>query len=187
MDEFSYLSVLLSIIIGLAVTQILQGFRARMLSHTRVRRYWPVQVWCAILLIVCTQMWWAMFDLRHRADWNFDDFLVLLGHTILVYLLAGIVLPDFPEGKEVDLREHYFTQRRRFFSLLLATAVVSVLRDVVLNHSLPERTNLLFHIGYIAIAVTGIASAREWLHKALALVTGATMVFYVSLLFARLR
>lgn len=56
MDEFSYLSVLLSIIIGLAVTQILQGFRARMLSHTRVRRYWPVQVRSAILLIICTQM-----------------------------------------------------------------------------------------------------------------------------------
>ena len=33
MDEFGYLSVLLSIIVGLAITQILQGFRGIVLSR----------------------------------------------------------------------------------------------------------------------------------------------------------
>ena len=33
MDEFSYLSVLLSIIIGLAVTQLLTGMRGQMLGR----------------------------------------------------------------------------------------------------------------------------------------------------------
>jgi len=33
MDEFSYLSVLLSVILGLAVTQILKGFRGLLLSR----------------------------------------------------------------------------------------------------------------------------------------------------------
>lgn len=128
-----------------------------------------------------------MFGLRHRTDWKIDDFMVLLTQTILVYLLAGLVLPDFPDGKEVDLREHYFTQRPRFFALLLGAAVISIIRDLVLNHALPDRANLLFHFGYIAIAIVEIASAREWLHQALALVTAATVVFYVSLLFAQLR
>lgn len=187
MDEFSYLSVLLSIIIGLAVTQILQGFRARMLSHARVRRYWPGQAWAAILLVACTQTWWAMFDLRHRHDWQFDDFMVLLMQTVLLYLLAGLVFPDFPVEGSVDLRAHYFTQRRRFFSLLFALVMISVARDLVLNHSLPDRANLLFHGVYFAIALTGLASAREWLHKALSLVTAAAILLYVMLLFARLR
>jgi hypothetical protein len=35
MDEFSYLSVLLSVILGLAVTQILKGFRGLLLSRAR--------------------------------------------------------------------------------------------------------------------------------------------------------
>jgi hypothetical protein len=42
MDEFSYLSVLISVILGLAVTQILKGFRGILLSRARVRIYWPV-------------------------------------------------------------------------------------------------------------------------------------------------
>ncbi len=187
MDEFSYLSVLLSIIIGLAVTQILQGFRARMLSHGRVRRYWPGQAWAAILLVVCTQTWWAMFDLRNRHEWQFDDFMVLLAQTILIYLLAGLVFPDFPDEKAIDLRAHYFEQRQRFFTLLLMSVLVSLARDLVLNHALPDPANLAFHGAYSAIAIAGLVSAREWLHKALALVTAAAVLLYVGLLFARLR
>jgi hypothetical protein len=41
MDSFSYLSVLLSIIIGLAVTQVLQGLRVLMLSRETARLYTP--------------------------------------------------------------------------------------------------------------------------------------------------
>ena len=54
MDEFSYLSVLLSVILGLAVTQILKGFRGLLLSRARIRLYWPVIAWAALLLLFST-------------------------------------------------------------------------------------------------------------------------------------
>src|SRR5438552_1135262 len=112
MDEFSYLSVLLSIIIGLAVTQLLTGMRGQMLARARVRGFWPTQVWAGTLLLVCTQTWWAMFDLRNRREWDFSAFAILLAQTIALYLLTGLVYPDFPADKEIDLRGHYFAQRR---------------------------------------------------------------------------
>ena len=62
MDEFSYLSVLISVILGLAVTQILKGFRGILLSRARIRIYWPVIAWAVLLLLVCVQSWWAMFE-----------------------------------------------------------------------------------------------------------------------------
>ena len=68
MDEFSYLSVLLSIILGLAVTQILTGFRGLLQSRARVQVYWPAIAWAFLLLVICAQSWWAMFGLRsHHA------------------------------------------------------------------------------------------------------------------------
>ena len=45
MDAFSYLSVLLSIILGLAITQLLQGVGRLLQERQRVRIYWPVLVW----------------------------------------------------------------------------------------------------------------------------------------------
>ena len=90
MDEFSYLSVLISVILGLAVTQILKGFRGILLSRTRIRIYWPVIAWAALLLLICVQSWWAMFELRHYQPWTFAAFAVVLLQTILTYMLAGL-------------------------------------------------------------------------------------------------
>jgi len=59
MDEFSYLSVLISVILGLAVTQILKGFGGILLSRARVRIYWPVIARAAFLLLICSQNWWS--------------------------------------------------------------------------------------------------------------------------------
>ena len=112
MNEFSYLSVLLSIIIGLAVTQLLTGMRGQMLGRERVRGFWSTQMWAGVLLLVCTQTWWAMFDLRARQAWDFSDFAILLAQTIALYLLTGLVYPDFSADRAVDLRAHYFAQRR---------------------------------------------------------------------------
>ncbi|HEY0368074.1 MAG TPA: hypothetical protein VGC85_00625 [Chthoniobacterales bacterium] len=186
MDEFGYLSVLLSIIIGLAMTEILQGLRRAMLSHATIKRYWPTRVWAVTILLVCTQTWWAMFDLRQRHDWEFDQFLVLLVQTILLYLAAGLVFPEFERGEDVDLREHYFRQRKRFFALLIVMVVTSVGRDWVFNHSLPDRDNLIFHCIYFVSAAIALLTAREWYHKFTAVLVAAVFSFYIIMLFARL-
>lgn len=186
MDEFGYLSVLLSIIIGLAIAQLLIGWRGRMLARARVRPYWPTDLWSGVLLLISTQMWWAMFDLRNRHEWQFSYFAILLAQTIALYLLAGLVYPEFNEGAEVDLRQHYFAQRRHFFSLAIASTLISISRDLVLNHALPHPLNLGFHIFYIAIAVIALLTSYEAFHKAAVVVMTAVFVTYVIALFAQL-
>ncbi len=186
MDEFSYLSVLLSIIIGLAVTQVLTGMRGQMLGRERVTGFWPVQAWAGILLLLSTQSWWAMFDLRERKEWDFMAFAILLAQTIALYLLTGLVYPDFGQERTVNLREHYFAQRRHFFSLALLATALSIGRDLILNHRLPGQENLIFHGLFAALAVSGFCTARVWYHKLLALLGIAIFVAYVAILFARL-
>src|SRR5213593_3617262 len=103
MDEFGFLSVLLSVILGLAITQVLQGFRGLMLSRTRTRVYWPVIGWAVLILLVCFQNWWSMFGMRNRHDWRFEQFAMVLLQTILFYLVAGLVFPDFSGEGIIDL------------------------------------------------------------------------------------
>ncbi|MEN3370966.1 MAG: hypothetical protein V7609_3109 [Verrucomicrobiota bacterium] len=186
MDAFSYLAVLLSIILGLAVAQILTGMRGRMLSRATIRRFWPSDLLAIVFLLVLSQTWWAMFDLRNRETWTFVAFFVLLLQTILIYLQTGLIYPDFPPTQPVDLHAHYFAQRRHLFSLAIASTLVSISRDLVLNHALPHPMNLAFHLAYIALAITGLLSASERLHKALVVTMAAAFVSYVTLLFTRL-
>ena len=70
-DIFNYLAVLFSIILGLAVTEILQGFRRMLLVRQRLVIYGPAILWAIILLVVCAQTWWALFGLHNQGEWTF--------------------------------------------------------------------------------------------------------------------
>src|SRR4030095_13500876 len=186
MDEFGYLSVLLSVILGLAVTQILKGFRGLILSRARTRIYWPVLVWAALVLLICFQSWWAMFELRHYQQWTFAAFAVVLLQTIVTYMLAGLVFPDlFGEGI-VDLRESFYAHRVWFFALGFLSILVSIGKVAVLYGELPRPTDLAFHAFFGTIFLIGALTRRESCHKALVVLGMASFILYIVIVFARL-
>jgi hypothetical protein len=185
-DAFSYLSVLLSIILGLAITQILQGLRGIVLARWRVRIYWPVLGWVALLLIIAVQSWWAMFGLREVVTWTFPEFSVVLAQTVVLYMLAAIVLPDFG-NEEVDLSRHYHEHTAWFFSLLILILLISIGKEWVFSGGLPEATNLVFHMFFITTSLIALAVRNEWYHKALPFVGLFVFLVYIGVLFVRLR
>src|ERR1041385_5378914 len=95
MDEWSYLSVIVSIILGLSVTQLLQGISEIINERERVQVYWPAVGWTLLLLVVDIQAWWAMFSLRLRHNWTFLQFSTVLLEAIMLYLVAALALPNF--------------------------------------------------------------------------------------------
>src|SRR5258708_35562988 len=137
MDAFSYLDVPLSIILGLAITQLLQGLGQLLQARERVRWYWPAAMWMAALLLIYVQSWWAMFGLRNVKAWTFGAFAVVLLQTVLEYMLAALLAPaSFGEG-EVTLLAHYFAQLRPFFGTLVLALALSLLQHQVLLRGLP--------------------------------------------------
>src|SRR5437016_13810291 len=129
MDEFSYLSVLLSVILGLAVTQILKGFRGLLLSRARIRLYWPVIAWAALLLLICFQHWWATFGMRTRHDWTFLQFAMVLLNVIFIYMVAGLVFPGFFWEEFVDLKEIVYAHLVSFFLFGCGACVFSIAEE----------------------------------------------------------
>jgi hypothetical protein len=114
MESFNYLSVLLSIILGLANTQVLLGFRGLILTRAKVKLYLPAVIWAGIALLIAIQAWWASFGLRMRASWTFLGFMVIVLQAISVYMASAVVLPDITGESPVDLRDHYFRIKAGF-------------------------------------------------------------------------
>jgi uncharacterized membrane protein (DUF441 family) len=187
MDEFSYLSVLISVILGLAVTQILKGFRGILLSRARIRVYWPVLAWAGLLLLVCTQHWWAMFGMRHRHDWAFEQFGIVLLNVIFIYMVSGLVLPDFFGNEVVDLKQNFYAHRAWFFSLAVAIIAISVLKSLVLDQRLMPTTDLVFHTVFGVALFIGALTRSEFYHKTLVLFCSGLFVFYILVLYGRMR
>lgn len=186
MDAFSYLSVLLSIILGLAITQLLQGLGRIIQARDRVTMFWPPIAWAALLVLVSVQTWWALFGLRSREGWSFFSFLVVVLQIINLYLTTALILPEIAPGEQVDLRAHYFRQAGWFFSLTIVAVIISLAKDLVLNGALPEFANTLIQLLFVAVALSAIVVRHAWYHKLIALLTIALFALYIALLFTRL-
>jgi hypothetical protein len=186
MDAFSYLSVLLSIILGLAITQVLKGFRGLMQARARLLTYWPAVVWSILVMVIAVQSWWAMFGLRHHEDWTFFAFSVVLAQTIVVYLLAALVLPDFFGNEPVDLRDHYYGHYRWFFSLIVLLIMISIGKDLVLDGHLTDSLNLGFQLVFAAIGAGAALTRNARYHETMTVFGAIGIGAYIALLFTHL-
>jgi len=186
MDAFSYLSVLISIILGLAITQILQGLRGLVINRRQLVVYWPSVSWAGLLLLINVQSWWAMYGMRGRPEWAFVEFALVLLQVTVLYMLAGLVLPDVQSNARTHLKQHYFDQSRWFYSLAVFLLVVSIVKDVVLNGGLPAKTNVAFHLLFGTVWTAAAVTTSDSYHRWIPMVMGLSLGAYIALLFGRL-
>jgi len=185
-DAFNYLAVLFSIILGLAVTEILQGFKRLLITRRRVRLYPPAMAWAFTTLLSLAQTWWAMFGLRSHSQWTFAMYAAVLLQTVIIYSVAALALPDQPDNDEAAMRSTYYEHARPFFILSAAAAVASIVKELVMTGGLLEPLNLAFHLAFIAATGLAAVTQRAWYHQALGPVALAVYAIYTVMLFNRL-
>jgi amino acid transporter len=93
MSSFEFIAALMSIIIGLGVTNLLAGagrafYRRKENPLDEVHLVLTV----ATLLLLILQ-WWVTFKWNTEVNWTFDKFLVLIAWTIALYLLTVFLYP----------------------------------------------------------------------------------------------
>jgi hypothetical protein len=128
-----------------------------------------------------------MFGLRSHHDWTFGAFAIVLLQTIVLYMLAGLVLPDFFGEAVIDLRANYYAHHAWFFGLAVLAALVSIGKDLVLDGRITEPRNLAFHFVFILTSAIAAITRREWYHKGAVVLTAVLFSLYIALLFARLQ
>jgi hypothetical protein len=104
----------MSIVLGLAVTQLLKGVAQLYRGRRRVRTYWLHWAWVTLLVIFSFLLWWTFWNYRSIAEWNFPRFVIYLCPTIVFYFLTAIAFPD-PSDLVVDMKEYYYSNRAGFF------------------------------------------------------------------------
>jgi hypothetical protein len=186
MTPFEYLSVLVSIIVGLALTHLLSSSARLVQQRERIRLDGTVLAWLGFLLLANIQIWWVGFDRRTQETWTFFAFLLYLLIPVTAFLLSYLVLPDFEDGGERDLRAHFAHNRRWFYPLLALLPVVSLLEETLHDGRWPTDPDGWFRMGLAtaALAALPVRSARFDLLFAFSAL--ATLCAYILLLFLRL-
>ena len=130
MDSFSYLSVFISLILGLAVTHLLTGVAALIRSRRELRLWWPTPLWMATTFLIQVQTWWALFTLRKIEHWSFAEFLIVLLQPVAIFMMTALIIPRTVAGKTADLKNEYFREFRWFFSALLLALIASLAKNL---------------------------------------------------------
>ena len=117
-SQFEYVAVLISIIVGLALTQLLRGVGRMVTSKDGLRPYSVHLVWTLYLFINITMFWWWEFQLSN-VTWSLSTYFVLIIYATLLFFASLVLQP----GKLVGVnsyKEYYYLNRNWFFGLQIA-------------------------------------------------------------------
>jgi ACR3 family arsenite efflux pump ArsB len=113
MTPFEYVTVLISIILGLGITQIVTGLADLIHQWDRVKVYWPHLLWIFLIFFLHIQEWWATYELRGFTSWRLTSFFFVIIYPIILFILARLWFPFGLNEGTIDLKKFYFENSNR--------------------------------------------------------------------------
>lgn len=129
MSAFEYTSVMASIIIGLALVDVLVSLNRLIRAGGLVRWHWAAPVASVLVVLTLIQVWWSLYS-PQDAGLTIGQFLPLLVELVILFLLSAAALPDEVAAEGVDLKAYYHRNGRYFWSLFTAALAWPIAMDV---------------------------------------------------------
>ena len=164
MDATSHSITLISIIVGLGLTELLLNLHR--LIHARRDVRWDLLplVWTATVLLVLLNYWWALAlrrdgsELAHTAG----AYGLLLVHPLLLFLLCASVLPRQEAEGGLDMRRSYETDRRVFVAVFVLYMLANWILAVMTGTPIWSGVTLLRAIASVLLASLLVVDSRRW-------------------------
>ena len=128
MDQFEYVMVLVSIIVGLGITHILVGIGGIIdrLSRKddRLELSLAYASWLGSCFAWLVMFWWWEYRFSTRVeDWTFGLYLFLICYAVTLFLLQVVLVPRSWDGV-TSLKDYFLERRAWFYSILLFVTIL---------------------------------------------------------------
>lgn len=167
-NPFEYSSILVSIILGLGITQLLSAFSELLYNYKRVTFYWPQTGWVIFVLFLHIQDWFITYQLRDKPVWHLSELVFVLLYPVTLFIAAKMLLPTNANEESRDMKAYYMSQ----FPVLFGIMAISILLSVVFNcwllgESLTAQLPILFFL-LILLYVSQRKIKQSLVHQAIA-------------------
>jgi hypothetical protein len=160
---FEYVVVLTGVVIGLALTHLMQGVAKIIESPGRVRIWWVHLAWVAYMFVSAVFWWWWEFRLRLITNWTFQLYAFVVIYAFFIYLICAILFPS--NIAPYDGFKSYFMARRRwFFGMLIVWLAVDLLDTWMKGAAHFASLGIEYPIAQLGLALVclvGLVSPRE--------------------------
>ncbi len=166
MGLFEFLLVLVSVVIGLGLTEILAGCANLLRARDQVRFYWIHTLFQMGVFLALLQQWWEFWDMEEMGHISFLAVLAIMIPPIFLFLIANLLYPSRVEG--VDLQEYYYRQSPFLWGLVIAgTLEGTFLQPLVFGDPVFHPSNLS-GIPMILLCAVLVYSKRRRVHSLVA-------------------
>lgn len=175
MSGFEFLFALFSLVLGLALTEILSGL-GRSLELVLARRKeadftigWLTPLLAVFVILDLLSFWIAAWTVRDAIEVNPATMFGIVAFSCAYFLAARMVFPSEPE-QFADLDNHYFRVRRLVMGILIALIVAQWAYYASIP-AIAERALRPFPIAMTITLMVAMAATmvfkREWPNAAL--------------------
>jgi hypothetical protein len=182
-----YILALMSIVVGLAMTQLLSGAAEIVQPARPVRTYWVHTAWMIYLFVTLIHFWWWEFGLMRIQSWTFLPYAFVIFFAVLLYFLVALLVPQHL-GDRADLKEYFFARRTWFFGTMAAIQLVDFGDTLVkgwayfrgLGPEYPAR-----NLAILVLSLVAMRTRKEWYHGFMVLLLIAYQALWIMRHFNR--
>lgn len=176
---FDYVMVLAAVIIGLAVTHLMQGVASLTEERGTNRIWWVHLVWVAYMLLRSLFWWWFEYMLHAVQVWTFAKYLFVLAYAFLTYMAAAVLFPRHID-EYASYEDYFLTRRAWFFSILVIGTAIDPIDSALKGQGHLASLGIEYWLAissFCAIFVIGALTRRKGVQAAIAV---AALLYQVS-------
>ena len=183
MEAFEYVMVLVSIVIGLAITHILTAFATavhRIRGHGEPIRLEAVYLlWACYVLQWLVGFWWFEYKFQELyVEWPFGLYLFIVVYAVSLFMLATILVPKDMDGV-ADSYGFFMEGRKWFFGANIAVLVINEIDSFLKGVEWGLDPSLVLQFGvFVGASVIGLVSERRTLQVAAAAAALSVGLFF---------
>ena len=159
MTLFEFILVMVTLILAIGVTQLLQGVAAIVHDRGELEIAWVPLVWAAYLFLLSAAHWWSLWDMR-GANWNFPVFFLTLLAPTLLFLAVSLLVSGGLQTSSESMARGFLRIRAPFFTVLVVFSLLVTWDGAVLGVEPVWNSLRAFQVALLPLFVVGLASSR---------------------------
>ena len=187
MSSFEFLSVLISVVVGLGIANVLTGVGRLLHRHKEISVSVAFVAWTFFLFLYMVIYWWTIvFGWQEWQDWNLLIFLFVLTYGIILFLLSVVLYPTDMQPSW-DPHSRFIDMRKWFFGLFVVLVFVEFLDSYLKTHLDDFSTPYLLLLGlWLAGVIVGWNSQNRRTHAFISVILLVSQVAWVAYQFSDL-
>ena len=156
MQAFEYLGVLVSVVIGLAMTHFVLGIIRVIHSRDSTNVYWVHLLWVFNVLYLLLGFWWFFYAWQSLPDWSRAAYYLFMAYALSLSIAAGLLFPL--TGTVSNFQKFFYEHSRWFFGFLILTNILDVI-EVIAKANIGIRPIPEVYFPFMAFMFVGLAIA----------------------------